>query len=68
VADFLAGVSAVLIVITGYMTVATFGFGAVLAMIISWNRNFSVLWAILHGWFGWLYVFYYCIQRKPGSR
>jgi len=32
--------------------------GVVLAIVMSWQYNHSVLWAILHGCFGWLYVFY----------
>jgi len=32
--------------------------GVALAIVMSWQYNHSVLWAILHGCFGWLYVFY----------
>ncbi len=32
--------------------------GMILAMIISWNKNHSILWAILHGILSWLYVVY----------
>ena len=35
------------------------GFGAALAIAMSWTTNSSILWAILHGMFGWFYVFYY---------
>ena len=38
--------------------------GAALAMIISWSRNTSILWAMLHGWLGWLYVLYFAITRN----
>ncbi len=38
-------------------------FGLVLAMIISWSVNQSILWALLHGIFGWGYVIYYAIKR-----
>lgn len=37
------------------------GFGTLLAVIISWGINKSVLWAIIHGFFGWGYVLYYLI-------
>ncbi|GIV10383.1 MAG: hypothetical protein KatS3mg019_2474 [Fimbriimonadales bacterium] len=40
------------------------GFGACLAMIISWHRNQSVLWAIIHGILGWLYVLWYVIWGR----
>ena len=38
-------------------------FGTVLAIVTSWSRNKSVLWAILHGIFSWLYVIYFVITR-----
>lgn len=34
------------------------GLGTVIAVVISWSRNKSVLWAIIHGILGWLYVIY----------
>jgi hypothetical protein len=37
------------------------GIGSVLAIIISWSVNHSILWAIFHGMCGWLYVIYYAI-------
>ncbi len=39
------------------------GFGTALAMVISWNANGSVLWAIVHGIFSWFYVIYYVVTR-----
>lgn len=33
--------------------------GAIFAVILSWSMNKSVLWAILHFIFGWLYVVYF---------
>ena len=36
-------------------------FGCSLAMVISWSINKSILWAILHGIFGWFYVIYYAL-------
>jgi hypothetical protein len=33
--------------------------GSAIAVAISWSLNKSVLWAILHGIFGWFYVIYY---------
>jgi len=38
-------------------------FGSALAITISWSINKSVLWAIVHGLFSWLYVIYYLIIR-----
>jgi hypothetical protein len=38
-------------------------FGSALAIVISWSLNKSVLWAIIHGIFSWLYVIYYILVR-----
>ena len=32
--------------------------GIVLAVLISWTLNHSVLWAIFHACLGWIYVIY----------
>ncbi len=37
------------------------GFGSCLAMVISYTTWKSVLWAIIHGILGWLYVLYFVI-------
>ncbi|HFK5569089.1 TPA: hypothetical protein ACG0AO_000878 [Elizabethkingia meningoseptica] len=37
--------------------------GAIIAVVISWGRNKSILWAIIHGILGWIYVIYYAIIR-----
>ena len=40
------------------------GLGTIIAVVISWSRNKSVLWAIIHGILGWLYVIYALIFHK----
>ncbi|MCG2612422.1 hypothetical protein LZZ90_12980 [Flavobacterium sp. SM15] len=40
------------------------GMGTVLAIVISWSRNNSVLWAFLHGILSWIYVIYFIITRE----
>ncbi len=40
------------------------GLGYVLAIVISWSNNKSILWAIIHGIFGWFYVIYYALTRN----
>ncbi|RLJ64271.1 hypothetical protein CLV86_1387 [Lacinutrix venerupis] len=40
------------------------GLGSVIAVVTSWERNKSILFAIIHGLFSWLYVIYYAITRK----
>lgn len=37
--------------------------GCALAMVLSWSRNTSILWAILHGVFSWVYVIYFALTR-----
>jgi len=44
------------------------GLGSVLAVVVSWERNKSVLLAFLHGIFSWLYVLYFVLTRKPEER
>jgi hypothetical protein len=39
--------------------------GAVIAVVCSWQRNKSILWAILHGCFSWFYVIYFASTRRP---
>jgi hypothetical protein len=38
------------------------GFGTALAITISWTANKSIVWAIVHGILGWIYVIYYLIK------
>ena len=37
------------------------GLGSIIAVTISWDRNKSILYAIIHGILGWLYVIYFAI-------
>ena len=45
---------------------AGIGFGSALAIAISWSANHSILWAIIHGIFSWLYVIYYALRYQYG--
>ena len=40
------------------------GLGTIVAVVISWSRNKSILWAIIHGILGWLYVIYALIVKS----
>jgi len=40
------------------------GFGAALAITISWSANHSILWAIVHGILSWFYVIYYALKHQ----
>jgi len=42
---------------------AIYGFGAALAIAISWSVNHTIPWAIAHGVCSWLYVIYYAFLR-----
>ncbi|MGB0582080.1 MAG: hypothetical protein ACPGVU_20490 [Limisphaerales bacterium] len=49
---------------TTTVTQTGIGFGSVLAIVCSWDRNRSILWAILAGLFSWIYVIYFAITRE----
>jgi hypothetical protein len=52
----------------GYMQPVYFfpgvGLGTIIAVVISWSRNKSILWAIIHGILGWFYVIYALIVKE----
>lgn len=39
--------------------------GAAIAVVCSWQRNRSILWAILAGILSWIYVIYFAVTRTP---
>lgn len=39
------------------------GLGSVIAVVCSWQRNRSILWAILAGILSWFYVIYFAMTR-----
>ena len=41
------------------------GLGSILAVVCSWQRNRSILWAILAGILTWFYVIYFALTRRP---
>jgi len=44
------------------------GLGSAIAVVCSWQRNRSILWAILAGIFSWLYVLYFALSRRRDER
>jgi len=50
---------------TGQAIQSGIGIGSVIAVVCSWQRNRSILWAILAGMFSWLYVLYFALTRQP---
>jgi len=49
---------------TQTITQSGVGIGSVIAIVTSWDRNKSILWALLHGILGWLYVIYFAFTRS----
>lgn len=49
---------------TQTVTETGFGLGSVIAVVCSWQRNRSILWAILAGVFSWFYVIYFAASRR----
>ena len=50
---------------TTVVTQSGVSLGATLAVVCSWQRNRSILWAILAGIFSWFYVIYFALTRGP---
>ena len=48
-------------------TVTTSGIslGAAIAVVCSWQRNRSIIWAIVAGVLSWFYVIYFALTRRP---
>jgi hypothetical protein len=44
------------------------GIGSAIAIVCSWQRNKSILWAILAGILTWFYVIYFALTRTSGER
>ncbi len=44
------------------------GIGTIIAILASWSRNKSVLWAIIHGLLGWIYVIYYLLTNSGNKK
>ncbi len=47
----------------GHVVRGGISFGSALAIVISWSLHQSILWAVIHGVFGWFYVIYYAFTR-----
>jgi hypothetical protein len=50
---------------TTIITQSGIGLGAAIAVVCSWQRNRSILWAILAGFLSWFYVIYFALTRRP---
>jgi hypothetical protein len=45
------------------VTQTVIGLGSVIAVVCSWDRNRSILWAIWAGILSWFYVLYFALTR-----
>jgi hypothetical protein len=43
----------------GCLGIGSFGFGTIIAAILSWSVNHSVIWLLIHGFFSWAYIIYH---------
>jgi hypothetical protein len=48
-----------------YVTQTGLSLGSAIAIVCSWQRNRSILWAIIAGILSWLYVIYFALTRMP---
>lgn len=53
---------------TGAITQTGISLGSAIAIVCSWQRNRSIIWAILAGIFSWIYVIYFALTRTPEER
>ena len=47
------------------VTQSGIGLGAAIAVVCSWQRNRSIVMAIIAGILSWLYIIYFAITRRP---
>jgi len=43
------------------------GLGSAAAVVLSWHRNKSIFFMILHGIFSWFYVIYFALTRRENE-
>ncbi|MCC6492680.1 MAG: hypothetical protein IT424_06640 [Pirellulales bacterium] len=43
------------------------GIGSAVAVVCCWERNKSIILAIVAAFFSWLYVIYFACTRRPGE-
>ena len=44
------------------------GLGSVVAIVLSWYRNKSILFMMLHGILSWFYVIYFAVTRREHEK
>jgi len=43
------------------------GLGSAIAVVLSWHRNTSIFFMILHGILSWFYVIYFALSRRDNE-
>jgi hypothetical protein len=49
------------------VTQSGIGLGSAVAVVLSWQRNKSILLAIIHGILSWIYVIYFAVTRRENE-
>ena len=44
------------------------GLGSAIAVVLSWHRNKSIFFMILHGVLSWFYVIFFALSRRQNER
>jgi len=44
------------------------GLGSAIAVVLSWHRNKSIFFMMLHGVLSWFYVIYFAISRRENEK
>ena len=44
------------------------GIGSAVAIVLSWHRNKSIGFAIIHGILSWFYVIYFALTREENEK
>lgn len=52
-------------VIQQHVTTGGISLGSAVAVVCSWHRNRSIVFAIIAGIFSWFYVIYFALTRTP---
>ena len=50
------------------VTQSGIGLGSAIAVVLSWHRNKSILFAIIHGILSWIYVIYFALTREENEQ
>ena len=50
------------------VTQSGIGIGSAIAVVCSWQRNRSIIFAAVAGIFGWFYVIYFALTRQPDEQ